>query len=146
MSFDRFRASIRPDRRVRRCVAGAAIAAALLGSALLLGLPVAAPWRALLLAGWLAVSVRELRTWRRAARRIDRLQIGADGLVTGHDDSGAVLSLELLPGTIVGARAAWLRLGFDDGDHYGELLLGNPVDPDWRRLQLHWQQTRLKGR
>lgn len=146
MSSDRFKASIRPDRRVRRCLAGAAVASALLGSALLLQLPIAAPWRALLLAGWLAISVRELRTWCLCARRIVSLQISCDGQVTGHDGRGAAVPLDLLPGTVVGPRVAWLRLAFADGNHYGELLLGHPDDQDWRRLQLHWQQSRLEVR
>jgi hypothetical protein len=39
------------------------------------------------------------------------------------------------------SRVAWLRLEFDDGLRYGELLTGNPRrDEQWRRLQLIWRQ------
>jgi hypothetical protein len=120
----------------------AAVLALLTGCAILLHLRVFAPLRALLVIAWVCLSVRELAAWTTTASRVRTLGIDGNGQVYGCDRNGRRFDLRLLAGSVVGARVAWLRLGFEDGRHYGELLRGDCDDPDWRRLQVFWAQSR----
>jgi hypothetical protein len=115
--------------------------AGLLGTLLILGLPLRPGLKVSLVCLWLLRSLFELRSQVRGAARLDRIRISATGSLEGLTTSGAAQSLTLLSGSVLLSRVAWLRLKFDDGLRYGELLVGNPRrDEQWRRLQLIWRQ------
>ena len=144
MSSSRFEVQLKPDRRLRRQLQGGGALALVAGCAILLHLPLMPGVRLLLLAVWLAAAVREIAARQRHAARICLLGIDASGCLYGRDRRGRRFDLELCAGSMLGARMAWLRLSFADGSHYGELLRGDPGDPDWRRLQVHWRTSHLR--
>jgi hypothetical protein len=86
-------------------------------------------------------SVYELARQSLAASRVLSLQFDSDGDIRGHGRHGSSETLQILAGSMLCARIAWLRLGFDDGSRYGELLLGHHRNPDWRRLQILWRHA-----
>lgn len=140
MSSARFEAELIPDKRVRRALACFACAATLAGGLLIAIMPLALPVRVLFGALWLASGTLELRAMVLGMARLDGIRISADGQACGLS-GGGVEPLELLPGSVVLARVAWLRIRFADGLRYGELLMGNPRRcRDWRCLQLAWRQ------
>ncbi len=117
--------------------------AAIAGFALILHLPLNGGFRALIAVLWIAQSVREIQLWTLAAARVTRIQFNQMGDVWVIDRDGLVSSVELLGGSLVTRRLAWIRVRFADGHDYGELLRGNAVkDKQWHRFQLIWQQTR----
>lgn len=62
------------------------------------------------------------------------------GRVTGVGCGGARQPLELMSGSVVLPRLAWLRVRFPDGLEYGELFFRNGrQDEEWRRLQRVWK-------
>lgn len=102
-------------------------------------MPLALPVRVLFGALWLASGALELRAIVLGMARLDRIRI-SDGRVCGLF-GGGVEPLDLLPGSVVLTRVAWLRIRFADGLCYGELLIGNPRRcRDWHCLQLAWRQ------
>jgi len=117
--------------------------AAIGGFALILHLPLGAALRALFAVLWIVHSVRELRLWSDGAARVARIRFNQKGDVRVTDNAGLAVPVELLGGTLVTRRMAWIRIRFADGRRYGELLRGNAVeDPQWHRFQLIWQQSR----
>jgi hypothetical protein len=141
MSSARFETDLAPSKPLRRLVLSAAWAALLVGTILIVGLPVVLWLKVPFGGAWVASCLAELHRFTRSACRIDRIRIGADGSVAGFDRSGGRHALRLLQGSIVLRRAAWLRLEFGDGLRYGELLAGNALTSEqWRRLQLIWRQ------
>lgn len=141
MSSARFETELEVHDGLRRVVLLSGAFLMLAGVAILLhlGLPVYLRLPALL--GWCWHSVRELARQARAAGRVRRLRVCADGSIVAHGRGGSARPVTVLSGSLVGERLAWLRLGFDDGTHYGELLAGDPRDDRaWHRLQLIWQQ------
>jgi hypothetical protein len=120
-----------------------AAVAAIAGFALILHLPLNGGFRALFAVLWIAHSAREIQIWSLAAVRVARIRFNQMGDVWVTDRNGGVSPVELLSGTLVTRRLAWIRVRFADGRKYGELLCGNAVkDKQWHRFQLIWQQTR----
>jgi hypothetical protein len=126
---------------VRKALLAFAGGACLLGTLLVLGLPVRPELKFVLAGLWLVRCLLEIRSQAQAASRIDRIRICPTGSLEALSGNGRVESLTLLSGSVVLSRVAWLRFRFDDGLQYGELLIGNPRrDEQWRRLQLIWRQ------
>jgi hypothetical protein len=126
---------------LRRLVLSVACAALLSGTILIVDLPVMGWLKAFLGSAWVVSCAAELQRMRRAISRIDRICMSSDGSVAGFDRNSQRYELNLLHGSVVLERAAWLRLGFADGLRYGELLTGNVrTSGEWRRLQLIWRQ------
>lgn len=140
MSSGRFETRLKPDPVLRRLVAAGAAFSLLAGTAMLAHLPLAPGLRAVAVAAWLAAGVRELACWTRGAARVRALGIDADGFLYALGPGGRRRELELLPGSLVGERLAWLRVRFDDGSRYGELLSGRPEEAAWRRLKVCWRR------
>lgn len=112
----------------------------LAGGLLIVLLPVALPVRVVFAATWFGAGLMEVRAMALGMARLERVRITLDGRVSALAE-GAVEPLRLLPGSVVLARVAWLRIRFADGLSYGELLTGDPrTSPAWRRLQLVWRQ------
>jgi len=116
--------------------------AAIAGFALILHLPLSGGFRALFAVWWIVRSAREIQLWSRAGTRVARIRFRQTGDVRVTDRDGLASPVELLSGTLVTRRMAWIRIRFSDGRKYGELLCGNAViDRQWHRFQLIWQQT-----
>ncbi len=141
MSSVRFEAVLVPRKTHRRLVLSSGCAAELIGTILILGLPVVPFLKAAFGCVWILSGAAELMRYRRAMSRIDRIRMDADGGVDGFDRNGNRFPLRLLAGSTLLERAAWFRLRFADGLDYGELMTGNAAtDEQWRRLQLIWRQ------
>lgn len=146
MSSAAYEAELVPDDSIRLGLLFFAGSATLAGLLLISTLPVAAPMKAAVGLLWLLAGAAEIAAFRRGMSRICRIRICCDGSVLGVDRAGATQSLRLLPGTVVLDRFGWLRLRFDDGLRYGEMLAGNAAENEqWRRLLVIWQQRRLFG-
>ena len=142
-SSARFEAVLTPEPLLRQCVLLFGGAAMLIGIALILFMPLATPWRFLLVVAWVSESYRELRVLVRGAARLRRIRLDAEGNVSGQNPDGRREILTLLTGSIVLSRVGWLRVRFPDGGSYGELLRGDPArDLEWQRLQLIWRHQR----
>ncbi len=113
--------------------------ALLIGLVLLIRLPVSASLRLALGVLWLIGSIRELGRHARGTRRIKtiRLQAGEAAVI---DRQGRQAPVQIMSGSIVLPRLAWLRLKFADGLIYGELLRGDSTSCEqWRHLQILWR-------
>ena len=138
-----FETTLKPDRRLRRWLRLCGGLAGVAGSAMIVALPVSAVLRSLLLVAWVVECTREWRALLRGGRRIRALRLDCEGRVTGVGADGRHEPLELLAGSMVLARFAWLRLRFTDGSRHGELIAGDAgTDPAWHRLQLIWNLRR----
>jgi hypothetical protein len=62
------------------------------------------------------------------------------GILLVTDRRGSVHVAALLPGSMVVANAAWIRIQIMPGVVCGELLLAHHCDArDWRRLHVLWR-------
>ena len=108
----------------------------LIGIAVILVLPISVAGRAVAVVGWFFWSGRELLTYWRVYGRWRAYRLYADGeaRVFGREESCPV---KLLPGSIVLAEVAWLRLQAENGDKWGELVAGHHrKSEEWRRFQV----------
>jgi hypothetical protein len=128
---------------LRKIVLLSAVAALLAGTVIIMQLPISLTLRGVLCSIWLLDCAGELSRLRRGRARICHLQLDANGDIFATGPGGQSEYLELLSGSIVLSRLAWLRLRFPDGSVAAELLAGDPRrDPHWHGLQLIWQQNR----
>jgi hypothetical protein len=142
VSSTTFSAELQPDPRLRRLVLGSGLLLGAAGIPLIATLGIAATGRALLAAAWLTVFARQWLSFRRAYARNGMLRVDADGQVRCRRGAGGWEPLEILPGSIVTAGWAWLRLGRADAAGYAELLRGKArQSEDWRRFQVIWRHV-----
>ena len=114
-------------------------AALLIGLVLLIRLPLPVPIRLALSTFWLVGGIRELGSQSRGAHRVKAIHLGVGEAMT-IDRQGRQEPVEIMSGSIVLPRLAWLRLKFPDGLICGELLRGNPTAcKHWRHLQILWR-------
>lgn len=147
MSCAGYESEILPDARSRRVVAALLAVAAAAGAALLVSLPVSSICRGALLALWIGTAWAEARRFRRATSRVERIVMSADGRLRGGVGDDLRYPLELLPGSVVGRRMAWLRLRFEDGLSWGELVTERRGGREaWRRLRVIWRHRGHFGR
>ena len=107
------------------------------GMAVILHTPIAAPWRALLAAAWLAVQLREMWLFAQASVRLKNLRFRSAGDIAGCDRRGHWFALQLQPGTFVLPGVVWLRLQAENGRQLSTLMLASRTPSDaWRRLQV----------
>ena len=105
-------------------------------------LPIDRSLKIILAALWLADTLRELARQSCGQTRVRCLMVDASGRVAGRSILGKDKELQILKGSVLLHRWAWLRLGFDDGLHYVEWLFKADYPPEsWRRLQLLWRQA-----
>ncbi len=94
------------------------------------------------LAGWLALSYREIKALRSGWRRVRGVRFFATGDVEIRDRSGTWTPVELADGSILLRRLGWLRLIADDGAALHELVRGHcRADREWRRLHVIWRHV-----
>ena len=141
VSSVRYASDLHVDRRRRRLLLHGGALAWLAGSLLLFALPARMPLEAILVCLWTASSWLDIRALRRGMARIDRIRITSAGEIFGIAPDGSREALEILPGSMLLRRAAWLRLGFKDGGSTREWLApGTAGREAWRLLQIGWRQ------
>jgi hypothetical protein len=90
---------------------------------------------------WVCSGLLEIGGQLKGTARVCRICMDSDGGLRGRSRDGGSEPLQLLSGSVVLARVAWLRIRFRDGLRYGELLTGNArTSRDWHCLQLIWRQ------
>ncbi len=95
--------------------------------------------RVILGAAWTADTLRELRRQMRGFARVHGMALDPQGRMIGHDALGKAQDIQILKGSVVLRRWAWLRLGFDDGLYYVEFIRRRDCrSATWRRLHLIW--------
>ena len=143
MSSRKFSVDLLPDKRLRGwLLLGGAVSAGI-GLVMILHLRLSIVMRVVLLAAWLGWSGRELLMQADGSQRVRRIRLNNLGEVWITDARGRSSQADLLPGSVVLRRIAWLRIRLDCGRKYGELLTENAVQSgQWHRLQLLWQQCR----
>lgn len=118
----------------------AGCAALLTGIALLMRLPIAAWLRLGLAIAWLAGNAWEISRLSRGAGRVKEIRVGP-GEATVINRQGQQEPVQIMAGSVVLPRLAWLRLKLSDGLIFGELLRGDPAtNQQWRHLQILWRQ------
>ena len=136
MSSSTYSAAIAADDRLRGLVMLVGLACALLGAAMIAWLPTSVTSRALGSIGWFFWSGRELLTYWRVYGRWSGLRVAADGTIDVQG-GGRHVAARVLPGSVVLANVAWLRIQADNGDQWGELMAGNHRESEeWRRFQV----------
>jgi hypothetical protein len=142
MSSPKFVCDLAVSRRLRRLLLAVAVLAWLGGSLLVAALPVPVALRVTLGLLFGASCWLEFRAQRRGMARIDGIRIRPRGPVECRTPDGEHLPLELLSGSVVLDRGAWLRLRFPDGTVSGEWLAPSCGErEEWRMLQLLWRQS-----
>jgi hypothetical protein len=125
---------------LRKFVMLAGAAALLAGIVLLIRLPVSVWLRAALTFVWLAACIAEIGGLSQSSQRIKAIRLGV-GVAEIINRQGRHESVQIMSGSVVLPRVAWLRLRCPDGLICGELLRGEPTsDQHWRRLQVLWRQ------
>ena len=136
MSSNTYSAQIAVDERLRAVVLLVGLALALLGAILIAWLPASMAGRALGLIAWFFWSGRELLTYWKVYGRWSGLRVAADGTIEVQGGGGHAAA-RVLPGSLVLAELAWLRIRADNGDQWGELIAGNHRESEeWRRFQV----------
>lgn len=139
MSSTRFVAVLKPERRLRGLVILAGCAALLIGITLLIRLPIAPLARLGLVLLWLVSSVWEIGRLSRGAGRVREIRLST-GSATVVNRQGREDPVQIISGSVVLPRVAWLRLRLPDGLICGELLRGDPrTNQQWRHLQILWR-------
>ena len=116
---------------------------AIAGIALVMHMPLGILLRLALVVAMLVGGGAELWALSRGSARVTRIGLNQLGEVWVVDAVGQRRPVTLLRGSMVLARYAWLRIRFDDGRKYAELVSGNAVeDKQWHRFQLVWKQAR----
>jgi len=143
MSSHEFSAELIPDQTLRNVVVLSGAIATLVGVVLILQMPVNLIIRLALTMGWLAYNQYELCEVARRSASVARIEINQHGKLWVTDPAGQRRTAELLRGSVVLARYAWIRIRFEDGRKCAELLSGNAVEnKQWHRFQLIWKQAR----
>lgn len=131
--------TIRPDPRVADLVATAGGLALAAGLAVSLHLSTAPLVRAAVAVAWLVAGGIELARFQRAVRRYRAVRFDA-GLARGICRNGMTESVAPLPGTVVTARFAWLRLRTPDGRPALVALTRQSAGSEaWRRLRVQFR-------
>lgn len=138
-----FATELKPDERLRRRVVGLSSIATVTGAAFVVLMPIGVALRTLLLLACLCYCWMDIRRQLHGYARVSGLYIDAAGVVRAFTRAGDPVILELVSGSVILQRIAWLRLRFPDGISYGELLAGDPSRcAQWHALQLIWEQQR----
>ncbi len=136
MSSSTYSAEIAADEQLRRVVLSVGLALARLGALIIIWLPTSLMGRVPGLIGWFYWSGRELLTYWKVYARWSVFSVAADGTIDVYGE-GRHVAARVLPGSLVLAELAWLRIRADNGDQWGELIAGNHRESEeWRRFQV----------
>ena len=140
MSSRAYAADLRTSSSLRQIVIASGVAATLLGTLCIAALPFEPTIVMVSALLWLLTSLREIVALRRAYAAFSHLRIEAGGAVTLCGTTDGPIPADLLPGSVVLRRVAWLHLKAANGLRFGELIVGNcRKNKDWRRLQVIWR-------
>jgi len=118
----------------------ASCAALLIGIALLIRLPSPAWLRLGLVMLWLLGNAWEISRLSRGGERVKEIRLGP-GSATVVNRQGREDPVQIMSGSIVMSRLAWLRIRLPDGLICGELVRGDSgSSQQWRHLQILWRQ------
>jgi hypothetical protein len=146
VSSNEFEAVLEPVAVLRRGLLAFSACATFIGIVLIASIPLRPSLKILFALLWLWRGLLEMVSLVRGMSRTRRLCISSTGAAAARSPGGERQSLEVLAGSVVLSRAAWLRLRFDDGLQYGELLAtSDRRDDHWRRLMLIWRQQAFGG-
>lgn len=135
-----FVAELVPKCRVRKLLLLWSASATAAGLVMIAALPLLPQLEALFGLLWLWRGILRYRHQQLGMRRLERLRL-RPGSLEGLSPGGESQPLELLSGSVVLSRIAWLRLRFPHGPGFGELLtMDARAKDDWRRFQLIWRQ------
>jgi hypothetical protein len=114
----------------------------LIGLLIILQMPLMMPMRLTLIGVWIGDCLWGLKRQVDGNAKVQRIRIDTRGVVECLDPSGKYIEIQLLKGSAVLQRCAWLRLRFPEGQHYVELFsrIDCPVTT-WRRLLLLWRHA-----
>ena len=125
---------------MRRLVLASGILLFIAGASAIGMLGIAVSGRAILAIAWMLVFLRQSLSLRRAYSRNGILTVKPGGEIRCRRCDGSWAPLEILPGSIVTSRWAWLRLRAVHTPDYAELLRGETRrSEDWRRFQVIWR-------
>jgi hypothetical protein len=146
VSSSTFSAELRPDPLLRRIVLGSGLLLYFACLLVIATLRLEIPARAMLALCWSAVILRQWLSYRRSYARNGILRIEPGGSIRCRQCDGSWQSLEILPGSVVTSRWAWLRLRAGRGPDYAELLRGESrQSEEWRRFQVIWRHVGAAG-
>ena len=138
-----FSAELGPDDRLRPRVMLSGALAVIAGIALVIHMPLGILPRLAFVMALLVGGGAELWALSRGSARVARIGLNQLGDVWVIDAVGQKRPVRLLRGSMVLSRHAWLRIRFENGRKYAELVSGNAVqDEQWHRFQLIWKQAR----
>jgi hypothetical protein len=141
VSSKRFEALFAPAIRVRRGLVAFSASATFIGVVLIGQMPLRPALKMSFALLWVTRGLLEMVSQLRGIARTGRLRINAHGSLEAQSPEGKTRPVELLGGSLVLSRVAWLRFRFEDGLRYGELLSASGrQDDNWRRLRLIWRQ------
>lgn len=140
MSSNVYSAELVPDPALRVLVLLSGIGLGIVGLRLILGLALPASAIGLGVAVWLYFMLSEISVLARQFRISHGLRLYADCSLMRLDQEGRWRPVQLLPGSLVLAKLAWIRYETNGGIRSAELLWGNRREShDWRRLQVIWR-------
>ncbi|MDH3434500.1 MAG: hypothetical protein OEM60_11615 [Gammaproteobacteria bacterium] len=140
MSSRTYSTELAPDPLLRRVVITTGVVATMLGTAMILILPIQPAWRLLAGVVWLLQHGRALLLIARGNKRCERLRIAHDGAASIMTGGQFRTPARLVAGSIVLRRIAWLRFETEDGQRLAELIRCNGAqNENWRRLQVIWR-------
>ena len=89
---------------------------------------------------WLAVLYRELTNLQWGFDTFSRIRLLSDGELTLLDGEQNWVPAELLNGSVLCAKVAWIRIETANGRQFAELITGDSrQSQEWRRLQVIWR-------
>ena len=142
MSSNAYSTCLRADPALRRWVLASGILLSAIGALLIVSLPVAPAMRLLLLVIWLAGHGREMRGLLRAYGCYRGIELNEHGELALLDREGERRAGQLLPGSLVLRRFAWIRVRDAGGRVFAEPLRGRCRETrTWRRLQVIWRHV-----
>ena len=132
-----YSAKILPEVRSRRRVLGTGLAFGLCATVLIVQMPLQPQWRAGAGVAWGIMSMAELWLAISCLRKARSYRLYPDGTVSIRYTSLAAGTGQLMPGSVVLQRCAWLRFCTPSGASWGEPVTRAGQNPEqWRRLQV----------
>ena len=142
MSSSRYSVCLTPDPTLRGLVSTSAILILLAGWFIIANLSALIMYRCCGAVAWFFLIAWQLSRARRGWERVEAIRVSQGPLVEVCDESGDWAGAELLDGSLVGARMAWLRFRLADRTVCVEpFRAASERCNKWRRLQVIWRHV-----
>ena len=140
MSSSKYSAELATQQKLRVLVLLSGVGLGAMGLVLIFRLPLHFAVTAGMALAWSVLTLSELAAIYQGFRGRCGLRVCADGSLLQRDCEGCWRAAELLPGSVVLPRLAWIRLRVGRGARSAELLRARGQKRrDWRRLQVIWR-------